>query len=148
MVEEPNLIERWFPNLAADGYEVAGDPTPEFNCIAWALGITDRRWDCDVPESYWPPALTRNSRVDTLMRLFAEQGFSLCGNDLPEPGFDKIAIYAFVGQFTHVARQLENGLWSSKIGRLETITHPSPASLSGGIYGFVHCIMRRPIAAT
>ena len=82
-----------------------------------------------------------------MIRLFAEQGFSLCGDDLLEPGFEKIAIYAFVGQFTHVARQLESGLWSSKIGHLETVTHPTPASLSGGIYGFVHCIMRRPSSA-
>ena len=78
------------------------------------------------------------------MLLFARQGFSLCENDLQETGFEKIAIYAFVGQFTHVARQLENSRWTSKIGSMETVTHPTPASLSGGIYGNVHCIMRRP----
>ena len=81
------------------------------------------------------------------MRLFAGEGFSVCEGDLPEPGFDKIAIYAFVGQFTHVARQLESGLWTSKIGSLETITHPFLSNLEDGIYGSVHCIMRRPSLA-
>ncbi len=78
------------------------------------------------------------------MRLFAREGFSLCEDDSLEPGYEKIAIYAFVGQFTHVARQLENGQWTSKLGNLEVITHPSPASLARGIYGNIHCIMRRP----
>ena len=78
------------------------------------------------------------------MRLFAGEGFSVCEDDLLEPGFDKIAIYAFVGKFTHVARQLENGPWTSKIGSLETITHLSVEDLNGGVYGNVHCIMRRP----
>ena len=80
------------------------------------------------------------------MRLFAGAGFSFCESDLLEHGFEKIAIYAFVGQFTHVARQLADGHWTSKIGNLETITHPSLQDISGGIYGNVHCIMRRPIA--
>ena len=77
------------------------------------------------------------------MRLFAGEGFSLCDDDGLDPGYEKIAIYALVGQFTHVARQLKDGRWTSKLGALEDITHPSLASLSEGIYGFVHCIMRR-----
>lgn len=78
------------------------------------------------------------------MRLFAGEGFSLCDSDELEPGYEKIAIYAIAGLFTHVARQLNGGQWTSKVGSLEDITHLSPASMSEGIYGFVHCIMRRP----
>ena len=80
------------------------------------------------------------------MRLFAREGYSLCEDDALEQGYEKIALYAFVGHFTHVARQLEDGRWSSKLGSLELITHPSLSSLAGGIYGYVHCIMRRPAA--
>ena len=65
--------------------------------------------------------------------------------NLAGSGYEKIAIYAFVGQFTHAARQLDNGQWTSKLGFREVITHPTLAALSGGIYGNVHCIMRRPI---
>ena len=78
------------------------------------------------------------------MRLFAGEGFSICVDELLEPGFEKVAIYAFVGLFTHVARQLSDGQWTSKVGQFEDITHPSPANLAGGIYGNIHSIMRRP----
>ena len=91
-----------------------------------------QRWDCDVPGSYWPPSLPRDNRIETLMRLFAREGFALCDDGSLEPGYEKIALYAFVGHFTHVARQLEDGRWSSKLGNLELVVHPSPASLARG----------------
>lgn len=81
------------------------------------------------------------------MQLFAREGFSVCDDDSLESGYEKIALYAFVGQFTHVALQLEDGRWSSKMGYREVITHPSPANLVGGYYRFVHCYMRRPSRA-
>ena len=78
------------------------------------------------------------------MLLFTGEGFSICEADAPEPDYEKIALYAFVGQFTHVARQLDDGRWTSKLGTLEDITHPSLDSLARGVYGNVHCLMRRP----
>ena len=140
----PNEIEGLFPNLAGSGFEITGEASNEYNCIAWVLGITTERWDCDRPESYWPPSVPRDNRVETLMQLYAGQGFSVCEDDALEPDYEKIAMYAFVGQFTHVARQLDAGRWTSKLGNREVISHPSPANLSGGLYGNVHCIMRRP----
>ena len=98
------------------------------------------------PGGYWPPTLPRNQEIGTLMRLFAREGFALCDDDALEPGYEKIALYAFVGQFTHVARQLEDGRWTSKLGNREVITRPSPSDLTGSYYGFVHCIMSRPSA--
>ena len=50
-----------------------------------------------------------------VMRLFADEGFEVCEEDSIEPGHEKIALYAFVGRFTHVARQLEDGQWTSKL---------------------------------
>ena len=137
-------LEDLFPNLANTGYEVSGEPSREYNCIAWALEITTQKWDCNDPNAYWPPHLPRSDRVETVVQLFSNQGFSICDNDVLEPGFEKIVIYAFVGQFTHVARQLEDGRWTSKLGNREVINHPSPGNLTESRYGFVHCIMRRP----
>ena len=137
-------MEDLFPNLAGSGYEITGEPSREYNCIAWALEISTQRWDCNTPNAYWPPSLPRNNRVETVMQLFANEGYSVWEDGGIVPGYEKIAIYAFVGQFTHVARQLEDGRWTSKLGNREAITHPSPANLSGGIYGNVHYIMRRP----
>ena len=144
----PDEIEGLFPNLPGAGYDTTGEASNQYNCIAWVLGITSARWDCDRPESYWPPSVPRDNRVETLMQLFAGQGFSLCEDDVLEPGFEKIVLYAFIGQFTHVARQLDDGRWTSKLGNREVITHPSPENLSGGLYGNVHCIMRRPSSNT
>ena len=139
-------MEGLFPNLSISGYEITGDASDEYNCIAWALGVTAPWWGHQDPGDYWPPTLPRNQEIGTLMQLFASEGFSLCDDDAPEPGYQKIALYAFVGQFAHVARQLEDGRWTSKLGNREVITHPLLSSLAESFYGNVHCIMRRPSA--
>ena len=139
----PRELDNLFPNLAGSGYEITEEASDEYNCIAWALGIFSQKWDCYDPDGYWPPSLPHNHWIGTVMQLFADEGFELCEEDSIEPGYEKIALFAFVGQFTHVARQLADGQWTSKLGNREAITHPSPANLSGGLYGNVHCIMRR-----
>ena len=141
-----NDMEGLFPNLGSFGYEITGEASDEYNCIAWALGATAPWWGYQNPGDYWPPTLPRNQEIGTLMRLFADEGFTLCEDNTLEPGYEKIALYAFVGQFTHVARQLEDGRWTSKLGTREVITHPLLSSLTGSYYGEVHCIMRRPSA--
>ena len=140
----PRSLEKIFPNLADSGYEITQEPSSVYNCIAWALGISTQKWDCNDLNAYWPPSIPRNDRIETIMQLFALEDYSLCDSHEFEPGYEKIAIYAFVGQFTHVAKQLEDGRWTSKLGDREAITHPSPDNLNESIYGFVHCIMRRP----
>ena len=140
----PRELEEFFPNLAGSGYEITSAASKEYNCIAWVLGISSQPWDCYDPDGYWPPSIPRDDLIVTVMSLFAGEGFSLCDDDAPEPGYEKIALYAFVGQFMHVARQLEDGRWTSKLGNREVITHPSLTNLAGGFFGSVHCIMRRP----
>ena len=137
-------LEEFFPNLAGSGYEITGEASKEYNCIAWVLGISSQPWDCYDPNGYCPPSIPRDDLIVTVMSLFAREGFALCDDDALEPGYEKIVLYAFVGHFTQVARQLEDGRWSSKLGNLELITHSSPANLTGGFFGNVHCIMRRP----
>ena len=97
-------LENAFPNLAASGYEITGEASDRYNCIAWAFGIATQRWDFNSPRRHWPPDLPRNQEIGTLLRLFADQGYTVCDSDAREPGYEKIAIYAFVGHFTHVAR--------------------------------------------
>ena len=87
-------LEYLFPNLAVSGYEITGEASDQYNCIAWALGITAEKWNSEDPADYWPPSLPRNNRVETVMRLFAAEGFSLCDDDTPELGYEKIAVYA------------------------------------------------------
>jgi len=64
-------------------------------------------------------------------------------NDQPEPGMEKIAIFAQGGKPTHMARQLENGRWTSKMGQSEDIEH-ALRDLEGVLYGEVALFMGRP----
>lgn len=140
-------LEALFPNLAGSGYEITGPATRDYNCVAWAAGDITSCWDYHQPDAYWPPGIPHNHRVETVMRVFATIGYEICDGDVREPGYEKIAVYAFVGHFTHAARQLADGQWTSKLGNREVITHPTLESLAGGIYGGVYCIMRRSAAA-
>ena len=137
MLEDLNDI---FPNLSR--YRITSPPSLQYNCVAWALEIANQWWSHDRT---WPDSVPRSLKADALEQVFETMGYAVCDSGEIEPGYEKIAIYAQNGEWTHAARQLTDGGWSSKLGPFEDITHPSPESLTGGIYGNVHCIMRRPI---
>lgn len=77
------------------------------------------------------------------MEVFAGLGFERCDDDNPESGYQKVALYEQQGLLKHAAIQLPGGAWSSKLGPDEDISHQTPESLAGDLYGEVHCIMRR-----
>ncbi len=61
-----------------------------------------------------------------------------------EEGFEKIAIYADKrNEFRHVARQLENGKWTSKLGDWEDIEHNTLKALESPQYGSVKILLKR-----
>jgi len=75
-------------------------------------------------------------------------GFMKCSNWKPEAGFEKIAVYADAdGEFSHVARQKSNGMWTSKIGVLDDIDHSNPQVLEKD-YGRISQFLKRPIEKT
>ena len=56
----------------------------------------------------------------------------------------EIAIYAGAdGLASHAARQLEDGIWVSKLGKLEDICHMDVEGVCGKNYGEVVMFMRR-----
>ena len=66
--------------------------------------------------------------------------------EAPEPGWEKVALYAAAdGTPTHAARQLSGGRWSSKFGRAQDVEHALRA-LEGADYGTVVRILRRQVA--
>ena len=138
-------IERDFPNLSASGYEITSPDTIDYNCIAWAAG-DDRRWwwpDSQYIE-YWPEGVPREVTVEAFQQAFQTIGYEVCPDDSLEPGYQKIAIYADSnGKPTHIARQLENGKWTSKLGQYEDIEHENLPGLAGGIYGDVVAVMKK-----
>ena len=65
-----------------------------------------------------------------------------------ESGFVKVALYGSNLFYTHAARQLPNGKWTSKLGRGEDIEHDSPDDVAAGVYGAVLGVMKRPISSS
>jgi hypothetical protein len=130
-----------FPRLTPDNHRVTSVATPDYNCIAWAVGDTENWWE---PGVFWPiPA--DGYGVDVLERAYQLLGFEPCEVESLEAGFEKVALYADGQYFTHAARQLRTGKWTSKLGRREDIEHDTPHDVSGGVYGKVVVFMKRKI---
>lgn len=137
-------IENLFPNLTLYSYIITSPKTPEYNCIAWAVNDQGVWWQpCPFPGYFWPENLSLNQNVDTLVRLFEHLGYMPCDDDSFEDGFEKVAIYGDRGEYTHAAKQLPNGKWTSKLGCLEDIEHDTLDGLSGKEYGSVVCVLKR-----
>lgn len=131
-------LERFFPNLEADQYRVTSPRSPKYNCVAWAAGRTNKWWEPPhpflgpAPGTYWPPGIPAGTSLTGITRAFEQQGYEVCTSADLEPGFEKIAVYSDIhGNYTHAARQLANGKWTSKLGNLEDITHDNLQGLEG-----------------
>jgi len=63
-------------------------------------------------------------------------------------GFEKISIFELNGIITHASRQLQNGLWTSKLGWQPNISFDvshTINSISNGVYGNVIIYMKKEI---
>jgi hypothetical protein len=136
-------LEDMFPNLYGSSYQITSPVSLEYNCVAWALGITNQWWSHD---GTWPDSVPRSPYIRALTQVFELFGYEICDSGENETGYDKVALYALDGEWRHAARQLEDGRWTSKLGPFEDITHLSLQDLAGELYGSVHCIMRRPFS--
>jgi hypothetical protein len=128
-------LEAAFPNLATDGYEVTSPSSRKYNCISWAAGDVTQKWDCTaVPMAgyYWPPEADVGQGIDALVSAFKTLRYELCDDASRERGFEKIALFADAqGEWTHAAKQLADGRWSSKLGDADDITHTTPHGVEG-----------------
>jgi hypothetical protein len=137
-----------FPRLQGANYRVTSPPDDVYNCIAWAAGATnDWWWPIGPGKTYWPDGVPRLVTLEAFREAFATLGYVVCAGEELEPGFEKIALFAdSQGVPQHVARQLPNGRWTSKLGKKEDIEHELH-DLAGTVYGSVVQIMKRPISA-
>ena len=146
--------EGTFPFLVRDRYEKTSEETPDlrYNCAAYAAGDESRWWQPLQPDdeepiwSFWPAGVPHDGTLGSYIKAFELSGFVLCDPG-KEDGFERIALYAHEnGLFTHAARQLPSGRWTSKLGDWEDIEHETPQLLEGGrpAYGFVWHYMKRP----
>lgn len=140
-------IETVFPKLSGTSYKKTSDDTERYNCLAWAAGDDDRWWESGHPFDvgyYWPRDTPEGAVVSSLTAAYQSIGYRLCGDGKLEEGFEKIAVYgASSGEWTHAARRLSSGAWTSKLGVCEDIEHEQPDHLECPTYGSVHCYMKR-----
>ena len=131
-----------FPRLTPGNYRVTSPPSPDYNCVAWAAGDTARWWQ---PGLYWPATTPPGDYgVGALTVAFRALGYEPCADGGVEPGFEKVALYGDGVFYTHAARQLPDGRWTSKLGGAEDIEHDVAEAVAGGVYGEVAQFMRRP----
>ena len=142
-------IEIVFPNASGTSCKRTSAQTPEYNCIAWAAGENNCWWEPGLPSDlgyYWPSGATEGYELPCLIEAYQTIGYEVCKDDNVEIGFEKVAVYGSAdGRWTHAARQLSNGAWTSKIGRCEDIEHEHPDHLECQQYGSVYCYMKRPL---
>lgn len=138
-----------FPGLRYDmGFKVTSPENPDYNCIAWALGYNDHwLWPDDGVDGVelWPQNGCEDICLNTFIEAFRGQGYDICDDAEYVNGVEKIALYAYPDSqdFTHAARQLANGMWTSKLGNSFDIQHSTPYTIQGRLYGIVICVMGR-----
>ena len=134
---------------------VSSDVSDEYNCVAWALGNRDLWWEPHTPGSimedrgYWPDGLPHDRAPETLRELFRQQGFVDCENGDLDSRSVKISLCRMQDAdgsyiWTHTARQLRSGSWTSKLGNSYEVTHRRPEDLDGRLYGDVYAFMAKP----
>jgi len=125
---EWSKLHGWFPNLSRSTVWVLGNATPVYNCLAWALGYTDR-W-------VWPWGSN-----EPLLSVFNSW---IAGHGYVVGTPAAAASYGPLGYVGHISR-----FWvdrpSSKLGAYLLITH-TWAGISGGTYGGIRQYYRRTAA--
>lgn len=136
--------ESLIPDLVRTGYQITSPPDPVYNCIAYAVGVTNQWWWPD-PDGfdYWPPGIVRERTLAAFLQAFGTVGYTPCPDDSLEAGWEKVAIYATDEGPAHAARQLASGQWTSKLGPDDDIEHVLDG-LCSPLYGAVVQFLRRP----
>ena len=144
-------LEAGRPQVRAEGYSIESPPSPVYNCFAWAAGSSLAWWEPADPiivphvgPTFWPAGAPSDLTLDSFVQAFATLGYVECASADLEPGVEKVALYIDVdGCPSHAARQLESGTWTSKVGELEDIEHPTLRALEGPVYGRVARVLKR-----
>ena len=136
-----------FPSLDANNHRLTSPITSDYNCIAWAAEEDDRWWwPGPVSVSYWPQGIARVPTCDAFVDAFKTIGYDVCVTPELEEGFAKVALYVDANNNpTHMARQLADGTWTSKLGQAYDINHHTLEAISGPTYGAPSVFLRKRV---
>lgn len=90
-------LEAVFPGLVGAAWEIASPRDPTYNCVAFALGDTDRWWwPLALPASaaHWPEDVPRAETVEAVASMLATLGFAPTDDESPSDELWKVALYA------------------------------------------------------
>lgn len=131
--------------MTETNYHVTSPEDVQYNCIAHAAGENDVWWWPDeMLSAHWPDAAPRQVTIEAFIQAFSTKGFFPCEDGSLEQGFEKIALYAINEKPTHAARQLPEGNWTSKLGKIQDVSHTIDA-LNGPEYGSVVLFLKRAV---
>jgi len=149
MASPRTQIRSQFPKLGDQStFNVTSPPDTKYNCIAWAACDDKDVWWPHATYGRWPAEVPRAATVENFVKVFELLGYELCESGILEEGWEKVALYATAGgEPKHMARQLEDGSWTSKLGLLWDIKHKSVIGLEGARYGNVIRYLRKKIPA-
>jgi hypothetical protein len=142
-----------FENIHLGVFDCSSDRTPNYNCIAWAAGRTNRPWwPIGVAPYFWPTGpgvsieLPGEETIDNFVNAFKTEGYSVCRNGKFHRRYEKIALYVNDQRNPlHAARSLPSQVWWSKLGDFENIKHTNLDCLEGNLYGEVQVFLKRRI---
>lgn len=145
------IIRSRFPLMDPGNFDLISSRSTVYNCAAWAVHDTSAKWWPypveEAPEYFWPDGARRDDSIEAFIDGYSRLSFQVCENGDLEEGFEKIAVYARGRDRDnpqHVARQLADGRWTSKLGDEEDIEHSALRDLRSSSYGDPVLYMRRP----
>jgi hypothetical protein len=146
-----------FPKLQLTLDDVTSSRTPDYNCIAYAAKDETKWWwptpfwltaMYRLPHHHWPQGLPREHppTVENFLRAFEGEGYRRCKSGEHEYGYEKVALYVDVNRTpTHMARELGDGVWHSKLGEEQDIRHYVLDAVENQVYGKPSYYMRKRI---
>lgn len=150
-------IKRIFENLKDGEFKLTSPFDSKYNCIAYAADDNSKWWWAVETamvgnDVFWFNNIPSQATLENFILAFGKLGYQSCENAELEKGFEKVAIYVSTkdeihapkGSLTHMARQLPNGKWTSKLGNDVDISHDTLQCLEGRVYGIVKQILKRP----
>lgn len=152
-------IVNLFPKLRTDRFfKPTSEKTNKYNCIAWAMRLTDRWVDIVKTAGHWWPNYEEGRQYtqskEELIEAFEMMKFTKCNNILKETLYDKVALYynPKTGCWTHAARVINEKEFHSKLGALWDIHHSSNGNIlynsnphvTWNGYGVIFQYMKRP----
>ena len=136
--------ESLFPNLTTTPYRITSPADTKYNCFAWAAGESHRWWEAHPDAGHYrPTGQTIDWSVDVVTDALRTLGYVLCNDGSLEGGVEKVVIYVLDSEPTHAARQLANGMWTSKLGAEDDLEHTIDG-LTGTEYGAPTVFLKRP----